>query len=1007
LLGIHAESSSLREYILKQCWRGGLRGEVLLKLWFRWPRRHLPVFALVCCGILVSALSFLALRSLETEKAKAAFDRAAHERFDDLQSDLDSAVNKVVAVGAFCESSYPVTRPAFDTFVVPLFLGRDAGIRALEWIPRVSLGERAAFEKSVRAGGLPGFEIRDRQEQGRMVRSGDRLEYFPVLYIQPYVGNELALGYDVLASSSRREALMRAESSGELTATERITLVQETSSQYGILIVRPVYRHAGGSFEGKQLQGFALGVLQTGTVVEEHGAMSGVDIALTDLSAGPAKQQLYPFAGKRPQPASAFTQYRTISVGGRNWQFAASPMPGAFPVSKTYSYAGGTLCLLFTLLFAVCMMDSLDRRWQVEQVVEERTSALNAAIHSLAQVHSGLEESEARYRGLVEDSPNGIVVERQGKIVLVNRAAMEMFDFDAIQDSEDHRLVDFVIPERRESAKRIIQELYAREMQIASQETCVLRHDGSIVDVEVAASSFLHAGLQNIQVILRDVSQRKLAEAVNARLIRAIEQVGESIVITDLNANIVYVNPAFERISGYSREESLGQNPRLLKSGRHCKEFYTALWDTLKAGESWSGQFINRAKNGRLYTEEATISPVVNRSGEVINYVAVKRDVTLETELQEQLHQSQKMDAIGRLAGGVAHDFNNMLMVIVSYADLLASSLPDHDPGRKHIDQILSAARRSTALTRQLLAFSRKQVLAPHILDCNAILLETSSMVSRLISENIDLKCDLAPDLWRVKADADQIVQVILNLCVNSRDAMPDGGSLVLATRNYHVDQGFVELSVSDTGVGIPLELQEKLFEPFFTTKERSKGTGLGLATVYGIVQQSGGYIRVDSSSGRGATFSVFLPRCLEAVPSSESPIQKTFLTGRSLVLVVEDESALREAIADCLRNHSYQVLAAADGIEALDILAQHPEISILISDLIMPRMGGRELVRLATEKIPNLHVIFMSGYADQAFRAEDLAEFPTAFLQKPFAMNVLLARIAELTQRPDAVSSQ
>jgi PAS domain S-box-containing protein len=755
-------------------------------------RRHVPVFALLCFGILVSIFSFLSLRSLEAEKAKIAFQRAAQERMDDLQSDLDLTVKKVVAVGAFCESSYPVTRASFDSFVTPVLFGSDAGIQALEWIPQVSLGKRAAFERSAREAGFPDFEIRDRLAQGTMVRSGDRPAYFPVLFVQPYAGNELALGYDLFAAANRRAAIMNAASTGELTATQRITLVQETSDQYGILILRPVYRRAGPAFAAKQLLGFAVGVLRIGNVVEKHGARSGVDIALSDASADTEHRQLYPSSGKPPQAVSPFTQYRTISVGGRSWQIAASPMPGAFPVSNTYSYAGCALCLLFTLLVAAYLAEALDRRCQVERVVEERTGALNAALLSLEAVHRGLEESEARYRGLVEDSPFAIVVERQGKIVLMNRAAIEMFGFDATADCEDHSLAEFVAPERRPYAEELIRSLYAREQQVALRETRVLHRDGSVMEVEVAASSLLHKDLRFIQVMLRDISRRKLDEEENARLIRAIEQVGESIVITDPDCNVVYVNPAFERITGYSREEALGKNPRILKSGQHGPEFYTALWESLNAGESWSGRFINRTKSGRLYSEEATISPVVNRFGEVINYVAVKRDVTLETELQEQLQQSQKMDAIGRLAGGVAHDFNNMLMVIVSYADMIASGLPDDDPLHKNTEQILHAAKRSSALTRQLLAFSRKQVLAPQILDCNLILSETSSMVRRLISENIELKCNLAPELWHVKADAGQMVQVILNLCVNARDAMPNGGSLTLTTRNYQVDRGFV-----------------------------------------------------------------------------------------------------------------------------------------------------------------------------------------------------------------------
>ncbi len=978
----------------------------MLKRFFRSPGLHLPVAALLCFGIFAASICFFALRSLEAEKAQVAFQRAAQERLDDLQSYLDLTIRSVVSVGAFCESRGPVTRSSFASFAATLLSAHDPGIQALEWAPRVSLSERPGFERAMRAGGLPGFEIRDRLALGRMVRAGDRPFYFPVLFVQPSAGNELALGFDLLSINSRRDAVLRAAYTGALTVTQRITLVQETSGQYGILILRPVFRHANGSLETRARLGFPLGVVRIGHVVEKRGANSGVDLAIRDLNAPAGEQQLYPPAGKQPQPVSSFTEFRTISVGGRNWRFAATPMPGAFPPSKTYSYGGSALCLLFTVLLAALLADTLDRRWQVERVVEERTGALHTATTSLAEVHRGLEESEARFRRLVEDSPNAIVVERQGKIVLVNRATVEMFGFDATLDFQDHTLAEFVIPERRAAAEKLVSELYAREMRIASRETRGLRRDGSVVDIEVSASSFLHAGQQTIQVTLRDISQRKLDEAENARLVSAIAQVGESIVMTDLDARIVYVNPAFERLTGYTREEVLGENPRVLKSGRHGEAFYAQLWGSLKAGESWSGRIINRnrAKNCRLFTEEATISPVVNRDGETINYVAVKRDVTQEIELQEQLHQSRKMDAVGRLAGGVAHDFNNMLMVIVSYADLLAAGLPEHEPMRKHTEQILRAAQRASSLTRQLLAFSRKQVLAPHILDCNSILLETSSMVRRLISENIDLRCDCAPELWAVKADADQMVQVILNLCLNSRDAMPNGGLLVLATRNSHAGDGFVEISVADTGIGISLELQEKLFEPFFTTKERGKGTGLGLATVYGVIQQSGGSIRVQSAPGRGATFTISLPRCLETAPSPPVSMQKPFPAGPSLVLVVEDEDALREAIAEHLRNHGYLVLTAADGIQALDVLALNPDVSILISDIIMPRMGGRELVRLAAKRRPQLRIVLMSGYDDQAFSEEDLADISAVRLQKPFSMNLLLTQLAELSLRPDVV---
>ncbi len=972
----------------------------MLKRWVRSLKRDLPVVVVLCLGVLISFCCFAILRSLEAEKADAAFQQVAQERIDELQSDLNLTVSRVVALGAFCESSYPVTRASFNSFVQPLLSSSDPAIRALEWAPRVDGKERASFEKSVRASGIADFEIRDSKAR-RIVPAAERNVYFPILYVLPLAGNQIATGFDGLASNTPRlEAITRAISSGKLTASSRLTVVQGTPGRYGILIFRPVFRPGRGA---SVLAGFAEGVLEIGDVIEKHGAGSGVALELTDLSAKKGEQQLYISPGSTPQASHLA---RAITVGGRNWQITASPMPGAFPVSNGPSYAGFISCLLFTLLAAVYVGETSGTRRKIERVVEERTGALNSALNSLEELHRGLEESEARYRRFVEDSPGAIVVERQGKIVLANRAAVEMFSgFDATQNSEGYTLLEFVAPDKRAAAEEVIQRLYAQDMNIPPTETRLLRRDGSIIDAEVVASSFLQDGQRNIQVVFRDISQRKQEGVENARLVRAIEQAAESIMILDLDRKIVYANPAFERITGYSRAEALGRDPAFLRAGQ-LDSYSVGLWDQVRSGDIWSGRLINRSKDGRIFIEEATVSPVLDRSGTIINFVTVKRDVTLETELQEKLHQSQKMDAIGRLAGGVAHDFNNMLMVIVSYAELIADALPEDNQLRDHTEQILRAAERSTALTRQLLAFSRKQVLTLQILDCNKIVTETSSMVRRLISENIELKCELDSDLWTVKADADQIAQVILNLCVNSRDAMPNGGSLVLRTRNYPVDQGFVNISVSDTGIGISHELQANLFEPFFTTKERGKGTGLGLATVYGIVQQSGGQIHVESSPGHGATFTISLPRCMEAAPPPEPRLQSSLVAGCGLVMLVEDEEGLREAIAENLRNHGYRVLVASDGIEALDILMRNPEISILVSDLIMPRMGGRELARLAIRQLPHLRIIFMSGYANHEFTLGDHGQTPEVYLQKPFPMERLMTRIAEFNANAEELDS-
>src|SRR6185503_2924977 len=381
-----------------------------------------------------------------------------------------------------------------------------------------------------------------------------------------------------------------------------------------------------------------------------------------------------------------------------------------------------------------------------------------------------------------------------------------------------------------------------------------------------------------------DVTERRRAEDQQARLSRVVEQATESIMITDAQGTITYVNPAFESISGYSRAEVIGQNPRILKSGHQDAAFYRRMWETLARGEVWKGRLVNRRKDGTLFQEDATIGPVRDASGRLVNYVAVKRDVTTEMRLERQLMQAQKMEAIGRLAGGVAHDFNNLLGVIVGYGEITRRKLGDNDSLTAKVDQILKAAERAAGLTRQLLAFSRQQVLQPKIVDLNVIVSDVGKMLRRLIGEDIQLTSSLDPDLGSVKADPGQIEQVLMNLAVNARDAMPEGGHLTIETRNAELSPDdaarrpptlagrYVMLAVTDSGMGMDAETQSHLFEPFFTTKEMGKGTGLGLSTVYGIVKQSDGYIWCESATGAGTTFRIYLPRTGAEAPSTRPP---------------------------------------------------------------------------------------------------------------------------------------
>jgi PAS domain S-box-containing protein len=504
--------------------------------------------------------------------------------------------------------------------------------------------------------------------------------------------------------------------------------------------------------------------------------------------------------------------------------------------------------------------------------------------------------------------------------------------------------------------------------------------------------------------------ERDRAEKELKRLATAVEQAGEIFMITDLKGEIQYINPAFERITGYRCVEAMGKNPRILKSGEHDEAFYKELWATLLRDEIWFGKFTNRRKDGALYEQDAVISPVRDESGKVVNYVGVMRDVTRENQLSEQLRQSQKMEAIGKLAGGVAHDFNNMLTAIDGYSELLLSGLGENSPLSADVMEIRKAGDRAAGLTRQLLAFSRMQVLQPKVIDLNDLVGNIQKMLARLIGENIELLTNPGEKLGRVKADPGQIEQVLLNLVVNARDALPKGGRITIETSNEnlsgespekHVDVRpgpYVMLAVTDNGAGMDEKTISRIFDPFFTTKDLGKGTGLGLATVYGIVKQSGGYIWVYSEVGRGTTFKIYLPRVDEdAVEMREREASARQAGGSETILLVEDTELVRNLVLEVLTRSGYTVLEATNGGEALVLCGQRTEpIHLLLTDMMMPGMTGTELAARLLPLRPGIRVLYMSGYTE--YGTIDNAGLPAGslFIQKPFTTAALARKVRE-----------
>jgi len=488
------------------------------------------------------------------------------------------------------------------------------------------------------------------------------------------------------------------------------------------------------------------------------------------------------------------------------------------------------------------------------------------------------------------------------------------------------------------------------------------------------------------------------------------ENAADMIAVVNVNGERLYNSPSYENILGYKPEELGGTTGFDQIHPDDRAKVVKAAADARRTGVGTSLEYRMRHKDGTWRTLESRASTIV-KDGEVERLVIVNRDVTQRKNLEEQFRQAQKMEAVGRLSGGVAHDFNNLLGVIIGYGEIVQEGTPAESPLRSCADEMLKAGHRAAGLTRQLLAFSRQQVMDPRVLDLNAVVNDMEKMLKRLIGEDIQLKTDLDPELVRIKADQGQIEQAILNLAVNARDAMPSGGEVRLQTENFYMDQEFVSrypypvavgdyvlLTVTDNGVGMDAATRARVFEPFFTTKEKGKGTGLGLSMVYGVVKQSGGYIDVLSEPGAGACFKIYLPKAeAEAEAPKTASDLPAALKGNETVLLVEDEVSLRKLSRHLLELCGYRVLEAEGGNEALKISEKNGEqIDLLLTDVVMPQMSGRVLADELLKKRPGMRVLFMSGYTGQMVGQHGVLTEGSLFLPKPFTRERLAAKVRE-----------
>lgn len=620
------------------------------------------------------------------------------------------------------------------------------------------------------------------------------------------------------------------------------------------------------------------------------------------------------------------------------------------------------------------------------------------------QAEQALRDREEQYRTLVANIP-GVVyrveVDPPWRVLFCSEAALAVTGYPAADFLSGTRLYGLLVhPDDRPGLERAVADAVANHRPFEVEHRLV-HPDGTLRWLLARGQARYDAQGRPLWLdgVLHDITPTKQAEHERARLVAAIEQAGEAIVVTDPAGTIQYVNAAFERITGYGRDEAIGRNPRILKSGRHDAAFYQDLWQTLTAGRVWRGRFVNRRKDGTLYDEEAVLAPVRDAQGSITSFVAVKRDITEELFLAEQLRQAQKMEAVGQLAAGVAHDFNNLLTALLGYVGIARQTAQPDAATSEALEGIESLAVHAAGVTKSLLLFSGRSQATLEPVNLGELLAETAKLLRYVVPRVVTLHIAEPPGgpVW-VRGDRTQLQQVIMNLALNARDAMPDGGRLDVVVTPLPDDEALPDgaspvarpavcLCVADTGCGMSSETQAKIFEPFFTTKPRGRGTGLGLPVVFGIVKEHRGYIDVRSAPGRGSTFRVILP-CIPApsgAPPQQGPAPAEPRGRGELVLLAEDAPYVRALLATELERLGYTVAAAADGDELMRLYEERrPAVRLLVLDDDLPHRTGGECLRRIRRRGDRVAAILISGAAESRRRRSDLA---ARRLDKPFTL--------------------
>ena len=683
-----------------------------------------------------------------------------------------------------------------------------------------------------------------------------------------------------------------------------------------------------------------------------------------------------------------------------------------FGLVPPYREIAVSLSLLLLLVLFVHL-------WLRRRHAEQRAREMAILTENIKRSEEALRLSEERFAKAFRSSPDAIAISTlaDGRYIDMNDGFVRLTGYqrDEVIGRTAGELKIWVDPAKRDQLVQRLRE----HGRVSNLEAEFRMKSGEVLFGLMSAEIIDLSGKPCMLTVARDITERRVAERKleerTTSLNALIENSPLAIVVHDAEDRVQMCNPAFERLFLYRQEEIVNaQLDDLIKTVESPGE-PEEITQRVLAGETLHVTTRRRRKNGTIVDVELYAVPLMAQGAPRAAY-GLYQDITARVALESQLRQAQKMEAVGRLAGGVAHDFNNLLMVIKGHTELLRDRVDSADPRYRRVEEIEKAADRAASLTKQLLAYSRKQVIAPKVLDLNALVADTGKMLTTLIGEDVELKFLPGSALGRVKADPGQIEQVLLNLAANARDAMPQGGKLTIETANVYLGQEYtrqhadlrqgpyVMLAVSDDGCGMDAETQSHIFEPFFTTKETGKGTGLGLATAFGIVKQSDGHIGVYSSPGQGTTFRVYLPRVdgvVEEAGRGREEIHFGSLRGSETILLVEDEEPVRELVRECLEKNGYTVLEARDGPAAIALSEKHRgTVDVMITDVVMPGMSGRELAQCLGSRRPQMKVLYVSGYTENAVAEHGVMDRGAAFLQKPFRPTDLALKISELLGR-------